>query len=74
MQGLEHVRWDGERHIARDTSSGQLHAGYPDGSGYTPIAESPSAVVEGHTSLPDIVNVFAARLAKLPVAAISTTA
>jgi len=36
--------------------------------------ESPSAVVEGHTSLPDVVNVFAARLAKLPVAAISTTA
>jgi hypothetical protein len=36
--------------------------------------DSSSAVVEGHRALPDIVNVFATRLAKLPVAAISTTA
>jgi hypothetical protein len=36
--------------------------------------ESSTAVVEGHTAIPEIVNVFAARLAKLPVAAISTTA
>jgi hypothetical protein len=36
--------------------------------------DSTTAVVEGHTTLPDIVNVFAARLAKLPVAAVSTTA
>jgi len=37
-------------------------------------ADEPSAVVEGHTALAEIVNVFADRLAKLPVAAISTTA
>ncbi|HEV7862741.1 MAG TPA: hypothetical protein VGR20_08575 [Acidimicrobiia bacterium] len=36
--------------------------------------DATTAVVEGHTSLPDIVTVFANRLAKLPVAAISTTA
>jgi hypothetical protein len=36
--------------------------------------DSMPAVVEGHAALPDIVNVFATRLAKLPVAAISTTA
>jgi hypothetical protein len=36
--------------------------------------DTSSAVVEGHTALPDIVTVFANRLAKLPVAAISTTA
>jgi hypothetical protein len=41
---------------------------------YFSHADAPSAVVEGHTALADIVNVFAARLAKLPVAAISTTA
>jgi hypothetical protein len=33
-----------------------------------------SAVVEGHTTVRDIVNVFATRLAKLPVGAVSTTA
>jgi hypothetical protein len=37
-------------------------------------ADAPTAVVEGHTALADIVNVFANRLAKLPVSAISTTA
>jgi hypothetical protein len=36
--------------------------------------DSTTTVVEGHATLPDIVNVFAARLAKLPVAAVSTTA
>jgi hypothetical protein len=41
---------------------------------YFSHADAPSAVVEGHTALADIVNVFANRLAKLPVAAISTTA
>jgi hypothetical protein len=41
---------------------------------YFSHADAPSAVVEGHTALPDIVNVFANRMAKLPVAAISTTA
>jgi hypothetical protein len=37
-------------------------------------ADAPSAVVEGHTALADIVTIFANRLAKLPVDAISTTA
>jgi hypothetical protein len=41
---------------------------------YFSHAESPSAVVEGHTAISEIVNAFATRLAKLPVAAISTTA
>lgn len=41
---------------------------------YFSHADAPSAVVEGHTGMADIVNVFATRLAKLPVAAISTTA
>ena len=41
---------------------------------YFSHADAPTAVVEGKTALGDIVNVFAARLAKLPVAAISTTA
>jgi hypothetical protein len=36
--------------------------------------DSMSAVVEGHTTVRDIVNVFATRLAKLPVGAVSTTA
>lgn len=36
--------------------------------------DSSAAVVEGKTSLPDIVTLFANRLAKLPVSAISTTA
>jgi len=36
--------------------------------------ESSVAVVEGKTAIPDIVTIFANRLAKLPVAAISTTA
>jgi hypothetical protein len=36
--------------------------------------ESSVAVVEGKTAIPDIVTIFAHRLAKLPVAAISTTA
>jgi len=37
-------------------------------------ADAPAAVVQGKTALADIVNVFADRLAKLPVSAISTTA
>jgi hypothetical protein len=37
-------------------------------------AEAPTAVVEGKTAPVDIVNIFANRLAKLPVSAISTTA
>jgi len=41
---------------------------------YFSHADAPTAVVEGKTALGDIVNVLATRLAKLPVAAISTTA
>jgi len=41
---------------------------------YFSYADAPTAVVEGKTDLGEIVNVFANRLAKLPVAAISTTA
>lgn len=41
---------------------------------YFSHADAPTAVVEGKTALGDIVNIFAARLAKLPLAAISTTA
>ena len=41
---------------------------------YFSHTEAPTAVVEGKTALGDIVNIFANRLAKLPVAAISTTA
>lgn len=41
---------------------------------YFSHADAPTAVVEGKTALGEIVNIFAARLAKLPVAAISTTA
>lgn len=41
---------------------------------YFSHADAPTAVVEGKTALPDIVNIFATRLAKLPVAAVSTTA
>jgi hypothetical protein len=41
---------------------------------YFSHADAPSAVVERQTALADIVNVFATRMAKLPVAAISTTA
>ena len=41
---------------------------------YFSHADAPTAVVEGKTALADIVNIFANRLAKLPVAAISTTA
>jgi hypothetical protein len=41
---------------------------------YFPQADAPTAVVEGKTALGDIVSIFATRLAKLPVAAISTTA
>ena len=37
-------------------------------------ADAPTAVVEGKSALADIVNIFANRLAKLPVSAISTTA
>lgn len=37
-------------------------------------ADAPTAVVEGKTALADVVNIFANRLAKLPVSAISTTA
>jgi hypothetical protein len=37
-------------------------------------ADAPKAVVQGKTAIGDIVNVFADRLAKLPVSAISTTA
>jgi hypothetical protein len=41
---------------------------------YFSHADAPTAVVEGKTALGDIVNIFAARLAELPLAAISTTA
>ena len=41
---------------------------------YFSHADAPTAVVQGHTALGEIVNVFADRLAKLPVAAVSTTA
>jgi hypothetical protein len=41
---------------------------------YFSHADAPTAVVEGRTALPDIVKIFAERLAKLPVAAVSTTA
>jgi hypothetical protein len=41
---------------------------------YFSHADAPTAIVEGKTALSDIVTVFANRLAKLPVAAISTTA
>ena len=41
---------------------------------YFPHADAPTAVVEGKTAMGEIVNIFAARLAKLPLAAISTTA
>jgi len=41
---------------------------------YFSHADAPTAVVEGKTALGDIVNIFANRLAKLPVAAVSTTA
>ncbi|HEV3365208.1 MAG TPA: hypothetical protein VG795_13895 [Acidimicrobiia bacterium] len=41
---------------------------------YFSHADAPTAVVDGKTALGEIVNIFAARLAKLPVAAISTTA
>ena len=41
---------------------------------YFSHADAPTAVVEGRTALGDIVTIFAARLAKLPVAAVSTTA
>ena len=41
---------------------------------YFSHADAPTAVVDGKTGLGDIVNIFAARLAKLPLAAISTTA
>jgi hypothetical protein len=41
---------------------------------YFSHADAPTAVVQGKTALADIVTIFADRLAKLPVAAISTTA
>jgi hypothetical protein len=41
---------------------------------YFSNADAPTAVVGGKTALGEIVNVFAERLAKLPVAAVSTTA
>jgi hypothetical protein len=41
---------------------------------YFSHADAPTAVVEGHTALGEIVNVFANRLAKLPIEAVSTTA
>jgi len=41
---------------------------------YFSHTDAPTAVVGGHTALAEIVNVFADRLAKLPVAAVSTTA
>jgi hypothetical protein len=41
---------------------------------YFSHTDNPTAVVEGQTALGDIVTIFANRLAKLPVAAISTTA
>jgi len=41
---------------------------------YFSHADAPTAVVQGHTALGEIVDLFAQRLAKLPVAAVSTTA
>lgn len=41
---------------------------------YFSHADAPTAVVEGRTAMADIVKIFAERLAKLPVAAVSTTA
>jgi hypothetical protein len=41
---------------------------------YFSHADAPTAVVQGHTALGEIVAVFAERLAKLPVSAVSTTA
>jgi hypothetical protein len=41
---------------------------------YFSHADAPTAVVQGKTALGDIVTIFANRLAKLPVAAVSTTA
>jgi hypothetical protein len=41
---------------------------------YFSHADAPTAVVQGKTAVADIVNIFADRLAKLPVSAISTTA
>ena len=41
---------------------------------YFSHTDAPTAVVQGHTALPEIVTVFADRLAKLPVSAVSTTA
>jgi hypothetical protein len=41
---------------------------------YISRADSPTAVVQGKTAIADIVTIFAERLAKLPVSAISTTA
>jgi hypothetical protein len=41
---------------------------------YFSHADAPTAVVQGKTALPEIVDLFAERLAKLPVAAVSTTA
>ena len=41
---------------------------------YFSHTDAPTAVVEGKTALGEIVNIFASRLAKLPLAAISTTA
>lgn len=41
---------------------------------YFSHADAPTAVVEGKTALGDIVTIFANRLGKLPVAAVSTTA
>ncbi len=41
---------------------------------YFSHADAPTAVVEGRTAFGEIVNIFANRLAKLPVAAVSTTA
>jgi hypothetical protein len=41
---------------------------------YFSHTDAPTAVVEGKTALGDIVTIFANRLAKLPVSAISTTA
>jgi hypothetical protein len=41
---------------------------------YFSHADAPTAVVEGKTALGDIVTVFANRMAKLPVGAVSTTA
>jgi hypothetical protein len=41
---------------------------------YFSHTDAPTAVVQGHTALGEIVNLFAQRLAKLPVEAVSTTA